>query len=142
MKCIFKFFIFFVLLLSLLIQGCYSLIVVDYSIHDYKVGIEQKALIGDRIIAWEYGERNAYNKLVIHGVRKDLILIGIDENILRIRYRKYIKRKDRGPSTSNYRDLKYDITITKIITFEDIKIKILKINSKSIIYKILEGPQI
>lgn len=124
----------------LAITGC-GLAVSRFYIKEYDTGKTKEVTVGSVMMAWGSGIKNDVYGNVIDGLRKELSYSGIAQNVLQISYREFsLQREGAYARQPFYQELKYDISSSRTIMFQDIKIQIDSADQQKITYTILQGP--
>lgn len=127
-----------VVALLLVFSGC-SL--APYFIRYYEPGVLSEATVGSLIMGWENGFGPLEKNVGWYGMRKELLYGGIAQNVVQISYREYaVGETGLYARPSFYQDLKYDLTNSKIITFQDVRIRIESATPEKIVFTIIQEP--
>lgn len=133
-----------VLVLFFTIISCIPLLY-KYSDNLFDIGKEYSIKLGYPIVEWESGYKNDD---YAYAIRKEIIYAGLDHNILKLVYREYFleKVKDKPYKSLLARDpfrinLTYDLNLSKIIAYQDLKIKILHADNEQIKFIVLNAPK-
>jgi len=124
-----------IIALIISIFGC-NVVVIPYFLKGYTLNLSMEVTVGSIIMYWESGMK--YNGKPISNLRKELLYGGISQNVIQINYREYSEGYARQPF---YQDLKYDLSKSKTIAFQDIIIEIDTADQQKITFKIIREPE-
>jgi hypothetical protein len=143
----------FTSLCLLMLVGC---VPGPYFHKGYELGRPASANVGSPIMSWDYGSPDGRGRIV--GMRKELIYSGIAQDIVYVNYREYNALGSEGgscltgtsrPSMTEamarpafYQELKYDISKSQIITFQDVRIQVISADPERLRFTVLEGPRV
>jgi hypothetical protein len=126
---------------ALMTSGCGSA-KTPYAEMGYMMNDALSVTVGSPMMSWEVGERNAHLK--IHGSRYELIYSGIAHDVVQVAYREYFINQVVGQApmirSAFGQNLQYDITQSRTITFQDIRIEVIAADQEKIDYRILTEP--
>jgi len=133
-----------ILLIFLMITSCIPSLY-KYSDNLFDIGREYSIKLGYPIVEWEAGYKNDD---YTYAIRKELIYAGLNRNILKLVYREYFleKVKDKPYKSLLAREpfrinLTYDLNLSKIIAYQDLKIRILSASNEQIKFIVLKAPK-
>lgn len=109
-----------------------------FFLREYSLGRTQEAQVGDVMMAWTIGQGST---IYGGGIRRELSYNGIAQGILQIAYREYtVNPSGTFIREAFSRELRYDLTVSKIIGYQDVRISITAANSEKIVYIVLNEP--
>jgi hypothetical protein len=115
-----------------------------YPLRDYEIGRSKEASVGSVMMAWEYGQKDELLGTRA-GIRKELYYRGIAQNVINISYREFrVNPGGRGIPPGTYarpdfnQELKYDISKSKTITFQDVRIEVESADQEKIRFKVIK----
>jgi len=112
-----------------------------FFIKEYETGRVNEVTVGSVMMAWGSGVKNDVYGTVLDGLRKELYYSGIAQNVLQISYREFsLQTTGAYARQPFYQELKYDISSSKTITFQDIKIQIDSADQQKIRFTVVQGP--
>jgi len=134
--------------LLLCLGGCATVESSSYLERHYLLNQEQVKTVGLPLIEWEYGTvrqtqlgKNGDTTISKDGIRKELLYKGTVKGILTLIYREYAIHADiaflREPFSY---EVQYDLSESKMIAFQDFRIKISIANQEEIRYSIVSEP--
>lgn len=124
-------------LFTVILFGCQPSVV-----KNYQTGVPLQATVGSSMMTWGmlrgvWGSRSGVVKALIYG--------GVSQNVVQISYREFASSEEG--LGSNYarpafsQELKYDLTSSKVITYQDVRIEVQSADGEKIAYTITRGPQ-
>jgi len=126
--------------LLLIALGLLSCQLSPYFVRDYAVGIPSKATVGSVLIGWEYGYEDI-NGLTRDGLRIELVYTGNTASVVHVAYREYaVLTQGRFARPPFYLNLQYDLSLSKILRFKEVKIQVDSVDREYLYYRILEEP--
>ncbi len=122
---------------ALLIAGC-----APEAVKGYVVGQEAHASIGSTMVWWS--PKGEMTGGVWEQSKIELIYAGISGTTLKISYREskeyFDTPNNRTVPQPNSLDLTYDISTSKEISYQDMRIVVISADSQEIVFKVLKGP--
>lgn len=133
----------FAISMCLIFIGC-GLANEKYFTRSFDLNSPIETTVGGIMIQWESGMKNTVYGWRFDGIRKSLVYGGIASNVIKVSYREYyVDERIGGVSVARqpfYQELQYDLSQSKIITFQDIRIEVESANSEKIRFKVLQTP--
>jgi uncharacterized protein YcfL len=134
--------LFLITVLSLLsvtlLTSCFS----QFTVKGYEEGVEKTVNIGEALLSFTEGKRHSAAEWDIRNATKEeLVYVGIENKIIKIDYRQYYydyESKSYYIKDGFTQHLTYDISEEDIITYKNYKIQVVKANSSSITFIVLQ----
>lgn len=106
-----------------------------YFIKDYEIDSEKTVNIGECLISEEKGLKNDVYGYVKEGSKWELVYGGLVDNKINITYREYyIDRQGTFIKDGFTQHVEYDLSISDIIQYKDIKLQVVTANNTSITF--------
>lgn len=125
-------------LFLIFIVGCYS----SFFFIEGEPGVKTSVTVGTPILSWGYGRKGEISQQIKYEMKKQLIYTGIDHGVIQISYREFSGSDENlfaRPAFSE--ELKYDINKVRLISFQDVRIRIDSADQSSIEYVIMNMPE-
>ena len=118
--------------------GC-GLAVSQYFLREYSLAEPNVALAGSTMMRWEWGAKNYAYRTIVRGDRRDITFNRLTDKTVEMTYREYALggQLDR-PHLVYSEELKSDLSKSDTIVFREIRIKVDSVDTKRIVYTILQ----
>ena len=128
----------FVFLITIFANGCtYS----PFVINDFVTNQQIEVTVGSVMMAWGTGIKSDATGAIQDGIRKELSYSGIAQNVLQVTYREFSLQESGTYARQAFtQELKYDVSTSKMITFQDITIRVDSADQQKIRFIITRGP--
>ncbi len=113
---------------------------VPYWRGDYQLNVWQEISVGSKVMSWAYG-REIERTGEKFGYIMELIYSGTDHSVLLFRYREYNTELMSDLARPSFtQDLRYDLALSKKITFQDIVIDVDTATPERMRFRVAQGP--
>ena len=107
---------------------------------DYQLNIWEEIAVGSKVMSWAYG-KEVQGTGQKFGYTFELIYSGTDHSVLLFRYREYNTEFMSDLARPSFtQDLRYDLALSKKITFQDIVIDVDTATPERMRFKVMQGP--
>jgi hypothetical protein len=113
----------------------------NFAYKNYESGKEMHAPVGGTMTSIEWGRYRSMEieKIKAAGIRKDLLYSGKSGSTIRISYREFTFYNGYTIARPDFfKELTYDLSESDIITFEDMRIKVLSATNNEIVFEVLQ----